>query len=867
MKNKSLVLLAAIGAFCTANFHATVSAQNENPAAVQKAASWNDAWIEGMLNYNENDNKSIFVIEDAFRRESPANYSVWEERLIALWNNPKLTPQARHRLPILLASVITDNGLEKIAPSLIDPVRTHDAARVFSVTQGKTANKLLLDAYGKTDNVDCRICIVESLGIRGAPELLEVNKTFPSLKTESEQIAVIRAAGNFADERSAEFLLRLIKSSEGNIRNEAWFAFIKAADTHHKRSGEPVVIKEVMPVLAMAKTWQETSSLGFLVAKYCNDKDAAVKFLQKYFTDENQYLAVNMASYLRETGSGKHLDQVARPFGDYTVEVQGTLLRVFEDLAYQPAVTLVNKSIGSDDEWLAVEAINVAAKISDKDTTARLVEVLNRGGKVGDAAAYTLGNADICCVEPALYSLAVGLDEGLSKKAIDILSTRRSQASSETLLKLSGEKKYKTAALRALEKQADLNLLNTLKPRVAAVKDEAEAKALLRLVALSSESAADGNDERAKLIIDAVPKTNNVATASMLPLLPRYESNTALAEIERSLNSNDAAVKEEAFRALSNCKSGAAVPLFEKALAMNCSDSLRVVNFEAYIRTLLENNSTPKMNIKIAFDAFEKVSSVDLRARLVQYLAQNPFWGTTVLLDKLANESSQASVRDAAKKALVEARSLAAPDVNGEGFVSLFNGNLDGWRKVGSANYEVRDGSIVGICDPDAKQNSFLITEKKYANFIFVCDFKMQVPGNSGIQFRSFNKDNKVGGYQSEICDNLKRKWTCGLYDEGKDWIYPVTSDTTEANRMKDKLFEPARNALKPFGEWNQVIIKADGPRIQTWLNGVLVTDMLDNRYDEGIFGLQIHAGKQGEVLWKNIRLKELPKAKQGSQQ
>ena len=74
-----------------------------------------------------------------------------------------------------------------------------------------------------------------------------------------------------------------------------------------------------------------------------------------------------------------------------------------------------------------------------------------------------------------------------------------------------------------------------------------------------------------------------------------------------------------------------------------------------------------------------------------------------------------------------------------EGFVSLFNGeNLDGWAKHGGrATYKVQDGCIVGECVPNTPNNTFLVYEKPFGNFIFKCDFKCEVAGNSGVQFRS----------------------------------------------------------------------------------------------------------------------------------
>src|SRR5262245_66556368 len=72
-----------------------------------------------------------------------------------------------------------------------------------------------------------------------------------------------------------------------------------------------------------------------------------------------------------------------------------------------------------------------------------------------------------------------------------------------------------------------------------------------------------------------------------------------------------------------------------------------------------------------------------------------------------------------------------------KGFVPIFDGKtLDGWKKAGGgATYRVEDDCVVGEVGPGA--NTFLRTEKSYANFILKVEAKLDVPGNSGIQIRS----------------------------------------------------------------------------------------------------------------------------------
>lgn len=186
-----------------------------------------------------------------------------------------------------------------------------------------------------------------------------------------------------------------------------------------------------------------------------------------------------------------------------------------------------------------------------------------------------------------------------------------------------------------------------------------------------------------------------------------------------------------------------------------------------------------------------------------------------------------------------------------DGFVSLFDGKtIAGWRKAGGgATYWVEDGCIVGKVGPGP--NTFLCTEKTFSNFVLKLEAKFDEPGNSGIQIRSHQRpgNGRVYGYQCEI-DPSERSWSGGIYDEARrGWLFKL--DTNEA----------ARKAFKR-DDWNEFVIEAQGRRIRTWVNGVPCADFTDESDQadlEGFIALQVHAGKKGQIRWRNIRIKELP--------
>ncbi|MCP4759753.1 MAG: DUF1080 domain-containing protein [Planctomycetes bacterium] len=179
----------------------------------------------------------------------------------------------------------------------------------------------------------------------------------------------------------------------------------------------------------------------------------------------------------------------------------------------------------------------------------------------------------------------------------------------------------------------------------------------------------------------------------------------------------------------------------------------------------------------------------------------------------------------------------------------LFNGtDLVGWTKVGGdATYTVERGQIVGTRGPGP--NTFLRTNEVYGDFILELEFKWDAAINSGVQFRSRQRegDERVTGYQCEL-DHSDRRWTGGIYDEaGRGWLAPLKDDAA------------AMAAVPSIYEWNTLRIEADGDRLRTWINGVPCADLTDNQDAEGFVALQVHsAADPGQIRWRNIRLTPL---------
>ncbi len=143
-----------------------------------------------------------------------------------------------------------------------------------------------------------------------------------------------------------------------------------------------------------------------------------------------------------------------------------------------------------------------------------------------------------------------------------------------------------------------------------------------------------------------------------------------------------------------------------------------------------------------------------------------------------------------------------------------------------------------------------MVTEKEYGDFILELDAKIESPlSNSGVQTRSHynpaGHDGKglVYGRQFEI-DPSERKWTGGIYDEGRrDWLYPLD------------LNAKAKEAFK-VGEFNHIRIECIGHEMKTWVNGIPTADVVDTIDAKGFIGLQVHAVSDEKQAGKKVYFK-----------
>ena len=184
--------------------------------------------------------------------------------------------------------------------------------------------------------------------------------------------------------------------------------------------------------------------------------------------------------------------------------------------------------------------------------------------------------------------------------------------------------------------------------------------------------------------------------------------------------------------------------------------------------------------------------------------------------------------------------------------VAIFDGKtFTGWE--GNLTiFRIEGGAIVGGSLKDKiVRNEFLCTTRVYDDFELRLKFRLLGgdTANAGVQFRTkrIPDNHEVSGYQAD----MGAGWWGALYDESRRNKVLIGPDQ-----------EKMKQVVKP-SEWNDYVIRAEGPRIQLWINGVQTVDYVENDpsiESRGVICPQIHAGPPGEAWYKDITILDLTK-------
>jgi hypothetical protein len=190
-------------------------------------------------------------------------------------------------------------------------------------------------------------------------------------------------------------------------------------------------------------------------------------------------------------------------------------------------------------------------------------------------------------------------------------------------------------------------------------------------------------------------------------------------------------------------------------------------------------------------------------------------------------------------------------------FKPLFDGkSLSGWEGNQSV-FHVKDGAIVaGSRTEKIAHNEFLASQEEFGDFELRLQARLVGKGqNAGVQFRSQRIPNhfEMIGYQCDMGTMNGRPIWGWLYDESRRRKFLAEADDAKLA------------AVLKSEDWNDLVIRCEGPHIQIWVNGLATIDYTEADAEiprRGRLAVQIHGGEPAEASYRSLRIKTLGNSK-----
>ena len=181
----------------------------------------------------------------------------------------------------------------------------------------------------------------------------------------------------------------------------------------------------------------------------------------------------------------------------------------------------------------------------------------------------------------------------------------------------------------------------------------------------------------------------------------------------------------------------------------------------------------------------------------------------------------------------------------------IFDGKtFNGWEgnlKI----FRIQDGAIVGgSFDGKIVRNEFLCTQKSYGDFELRLKVKLlgrRRQRRRSVPHQAHPNHHEVSGYQAD----MGAGWWGASYDESR------------RNKVLKGPDQAKMKAVVKQDDWNDYVIRAEGKRVQLWINGFQTVDYLEEDpaiETTGVVCPQIHSGPPSEAWYKDITIVELSK-------
>lgn len=483
-----------------------------------------------------------------------------------------------------LARVATKQAVPTLASLLGDEKLSHMARYALETIADPSVDDALREALGKVQGRP-RLGVIGSLGVRR--DAKAVNALAALLKGADADVvqATARALGNIGTLAAAKALEDVLPGAQGANQRAVCEGLLRSAEALQSagQAAESQAIYDRLRGLTQAPPQVRAAALrGAILVR---GKAAAPLLLEALRGSDRSLTAAAMRAATELPGP-EITDALVAELPKAAADRRGLLILALADRGDPRVVPAILQAVRSDDTQLCILSLRALKRVGNASCVPVLLDASFAGSDdVSLAALEALEALQDKAVDHQLVA-RLSQAQGKTRLVLMELARRRHTAAAAPALWVAVDDKDPAvcaAALAGLGAVIEAADLPKLLARFAVTKDERTVAALDKALREACLRASDRDDVAAKLAT-ALPTAGGPFKATILETLKIIGGTKALNVVAAAARSDDAELRDGAFRMLGQWMSVDAAPVLLDLHEAVSDDRFKVRAIRAYIR-------------------------------------------------------------------------------------------------------------------------------------------------------------------------------------------------------------------------------------------------------------------------------------------
>jgi HEAT repeat protein len=483
-----------------------------------------------------------------------------------------------------LAHVATKQSIPTLSALLGDEKLSHMVRGVLETISDPAADEALRQALG-TVHGRPRLGVIGSLGVRRDAQAIGPLAVLLHDGDAATVQAAARALGNIGTSSAAKALEAALPAATAANLASIGEGLLRAAEqlSAAGQRASSQAIYDRLRALSQAPSPVRAAALrGAILAR----GDGGIPLMREALHASDHALAAMAVRVSMELSGAAVTDALAAELAHAPADRQGILLVALADRGDPRVLPAVLRAAQSGDAGLRVLALHAVKRVGNASCAPALLDAaVGDNAEVAEAAMEALACLPGKAVDAELVARLTAAKSKARLVLIELAGRRRATTAAAALWRAADDQDpaVRAAAWAALGAVLDATELPKLIARLGAAKDPQELDALNKSLQTVAQRAANRDAAVAKLAAN-LPTAAQPLKQKILETLNVLGGARALAVVAAAARSEDAALRDAAFRVLGQWQTRDAATLLLDLHATAATPRLKAGAMRAYIR-------------------------------------------------------------------------------------------------------------------------------------------------------------------------------------------------------------------------------------------------------------------------------------------